>query len=440
MSFNFSAINLGCSKNLVDLEYTVWEILASNKQDIRFFEDPSDKKVEYIIINTCGFLSSSRDEAEETIKYYDDLWKKIILTGCYIPVRNDDFLSNLKNLYKVFPIEESEDIVKKVFQFKEKKLDNYLKNIERLNSTKKAFIWSGDKTRFPFNSPYSYEFVKISEGCDNRCSFCIIPKIRWNQTSRPIEDIILEIKKLVTIWVKEIEIISQDTTRYGKDLYGEVKLFELLEEIEKIDMDFRFRLFYLYPDILTLEHLKKLKRFKKFIPYFDLPVQHINPSILKLMWRFYDDNHIFALLDFIKKEFKDAFLHTNFIIWFPSEWEKEFGDLVDFAKKYKFDSVSMFWYHDEKLAWSSKLENKVSEEDIRKRVEFMSKILNKIYAKKEQERKWKEFVGFINDFDKKSVTVRWEYKAPEIDELDIISRKNVISWKIEIWEKIKYFI
>lgn len=439
MTFNFSSINLGCSKNLVDLEYIVWEILSS-KEDINYFENPEDPNTEYLIINTCWFLSSSREEAEETIKLYDKLWKKIILTWCYIPVRDDDFLKSIKNLYKIFPIEESEKITNKIFDFKEKKLDFYIKNLERLNDTKKAFIWSWKKTRFPFNSPYSYEFVKIAEWCDNRCSFCIIPKIRWNQTSRPIDDIIFEIKNLVNLWVKEIEIISQDTTRYGKDLYGEIKLFELLEEIEKIPLDFKYRLFYLYPDNLVLNNIKKLKEFKKFIPYFDIPVQHINPYILKLMGRFYDDKHIFSLLDFIKTEFKDAFLHTNFIIWFPWEWDKEFNDLVLFAKKYEFDSVSMFGYHDEKLASSSKLDNKVTEEIIKKRVKIMSGILNKIYEKKEKERIWKEFIGFIHDFDEKNIYVRHEYKAPEIDELDKISKENILSWKINIGEKIKYFI
>ncbi len=439
MTFNFSSINLGCSKNLVDLEYIVWELL-SWKEDINYYENPEDINTEYVIINTCWFLSSSRQEAEKTIKFYDKLWKKIILTGCYIPVRDDDFLNSLKNLYKVFPIEESESITKKIYDYKENRLDNYIKNIERLNDKKNAFIWSWAKTRFPFNSPYSYEFVKIAEWCDNRCSFCIIPKIRWNQTSRPIEDIILEIKKLVSLWVKEIEIISQDTTRYWKDLYWVVRLFELLEEIEKIPLDFKYRLFYLYPDTLALNQIKKLKDFKKFIPYFDIPVQHINPKILKLMGRFYDDKHIIKLLDFIKMEFKDAFLHTNFIVWFPSEWESEFNDLVEFAKKYEFDSVSMFGYHDEKLAWSSHLDNKVSNKIIERRVKYMSKVLNKIYYKKEKKRVWKEFIGFIHDYDDKIIKVRREHKAPEIDELDTISKKNIISWKIEIWEKINYYI
>ncbi len=452
MKFYFSAINLGCTKNLVDLEYVVWQILSSQSwNDIRFFEEPEAKQVEYIVINTCWFLSSSRDEAENTIRYYDDLWKKIILMWCYIPVRDDDFLNSLKNLYKIIPQKESEhinseifgwdkkvDLVSKVQNFKEWRLKDYLKNLDRLESDKKAFIWSGKSTRMPFNSPYWHEFVKISEWCDNRCSFCIIPKIRWDQKSRPIEDILDEIKNLVNMWIKEIEIISQDTTRYGSDLYGEVRFFELLEEIEKLDLDFRYRIFYLYPDILTFSHLEKLKSFKKFIPYFDLPFQHISPKILKRMWRFYDDNHIFKLLDFIKSEFNDLFLHTNFIVWFPWEDEDDFNELVNFAKKYEFDSVSMFGYHDEQLASSSKLDQKVDDSEIIKRVEILSEILNEIYNKKENFRIWKEFTWYIYDFDDEKAYIRWEYKAPELDELDTVPLKNIINWNIEIWEKVIY--
>lgn len=450
MDFFFSAINLWCSKNLVDLEYVIWNILSNqNNKNIKFFEEPENNQVKYLIINTCWFLSSSRDEAEETIRYYDNLWKKIILMWCYIPVRDDKFLSSLKNLHKIIPQKESEksidDLVwnknsleSKIKNFKENKLKDYLNNLDRLETDKKAFVWSWKSVRLPFNSPYWHEFVKISEWCDNRCSFCIIPKIRWDQKSRSIEDIIEEIKKLVWVWVKEIEIISQDTTRYWTDLYDEAKLFELLEKIDQIDLDFKFRIFYLYPDILTFEHLKKLKKLKKFIPYFDLPFQHISEKILKRMWRFYNQKHILDLLDFIKKEFPNCFLHTNYIVWFPWEWEKEFEELIDFTKKYEFDSISMFGYHDEPLAWSSKLDEKVSDLEIQERVKKIWKVIENIYKKKEKERIWKIFSWYVYDFDEKFIKIRWELKAPEIDELDEVKLENIISWEIEVWEVVEY--
>lgn len=437
----FSAINLWCNKNLVDLEFIIWNIFVDYKaKDVNFIDNPEDKKVEFLIINTCWFLSSSRQEAEEIIDYYDKLWKKIILVWCYIPVKNNEFLSKLKNLYKIIPQEKI--LEKKIFKLseksdlKEKILNNYFDKIHK----NQAFIASWNNTRFPFNLHKSYEYVKIAEGCNNNCSFCLIPKIRWTQKSRDLKNIITEIKSLVNIWIKEIEIIAQDTTRYWIDLYGEAKLFDLLEQIEKLDLDFKFRIFYLYPDILTFENLKKLKNFKKFVPYFDLPFQHINKNILKKMWRFYDEGHIFKLLDFIKKEFKESFIHTNFIVWFPWETENDFEELIQFAKKYEFDSVSLFWYHDEKLASSSKLDWKVDSEIIIKRVEKLWKVLNKIYDKKEKQRIWKKSIWFIENISKDKIWVRWELKAPEIDELDYVSPKNIISWKIKMGEKVEYII
>jgi len=445
VKFNFSAINLWCNKNLVDTEFVIWKILSENKNnEIQFFSDPLDKKVEFIIINTCWFLSSSREEAEETIKYYDELWKKIIITWCYIPVRDDKFLLGLKNLYQVLSMdEEIENNIKKTLKekvenFKNSKINSYFHKIDKTNLNKKAFIWNWDSPRLPFNLNYGYEYVKISEWCDNRCSFCIIPQIRWNQKSRIIEDIVKEIENLVNLWAKEIEIISQDTTRYWIDLYKKPSLFTLLEEIEKINLDFKFRLFYMYPDILTLDNLKKLKNFKKFIPYFDLPFQHINPKILKRMWRFYDDKHIISVLDFIKNNFENAFIHTNFIVGFPWEHENEFDDLLNFAKKYEFDSISMFWYHDEPLAASSKLDEKNDDKTIEKRVKKLAKALEKIYKKKEENRKWKEFIGYIYDFDHKYAHIRRELTAPELDDLDVIPIKNIKSWVVWIWDKVNY--
>lgn len=437
----FSAINLWCNKNLVDLEYIIWNIFTNYKADeISFIENPENENVEFVIINTCWFLSSSREEAENVLKYYDEIWKKIILVWCYIPVKNNIFLKNLKNLYKIIPQENILD--EKIFKLKEKSdlKEKILKNYFDKIAKNQAFVVSWNKTRFPFNLQKSYEYVKIAEWCDNNCSFCLIPKIRWTQISRKIEDILSEIKSLVDIWVKEIEIIAQDTTRYWVDLYWENKLFELLEKIENLNLDFKFRLFYLYPDILTFENIKKLKNFKKFIPYFDLPFQYINPNILKKMWRFYDKKHIFSLLDFIKNEFSESFIHTNFIVWFPQETEKEFEELIDFAKKYEFDSVSIFGYHDEKLASSSKLDWKVDDKIIEKRVEKLSKILDKIYEKKQKQRIWKEFIWFIEDISSNKIWIRRELKAPEIDELDFVDKKNIISWKFKVGEKVKYKI
>ena len=450
---NFSAINLGCTKNLVDLEYTVWEILkCSDQTEINFFPDPEDEKVEYLLINTCGFLSSSRDEAESTIQYYDDLWKKLIIIGCYVPVKNDDFVKNLKNLHCITPHEDTKEVasmllwnekLKKlqrwVGKLKQDKLKKYLDSIhwDRWNS--KAFVWGSENVRAFFNAPLGHEYLKIAEWCNNTCSFCIIPKIRGKQKSRTIEDILEEVKIMVQSWIKEIEIISQDTTRYWVDLYKKPYLYELLEEIDKIEWDFVYRLFYMYPDVLSLSHLERLSKLKKMLPYFDMPFQHISPSVLKNMSRFYDENHIYKLLDYIKELFPKAFFHTNFIVWFPWETDKDFQMLLDFAKKYEFDSVSLFGYHDEVLAPSFELPNKVDFKTIASRVQAMGEVLNKIYDKKDKLNQWKQLVWIIQEVQEDwKIIVREQIKAPEIDDYDTILVKNIIEGTVGTWEKISY--
>lgn len=456
--FNFSAINLGCNKNLVDLEFAIWEILKTPSSQVNFFEDPLNNEVEYVLINTCSFLSSSRAEAEETISYYDSLGKKVIIMGCYTSLKDDDYIKTLKNLHSIVDYEELKNIWniasakktglnlkrpvldKLISKMKWKELDKYLSKIWWNQIQKKAFVWAEDTVRAYLNAPYAYEFLKISEWCDNNCSFCIIPKIRWRQNSRTIENIAAEVKTMIASGIKEIQIISQDTTRYGTDIYGwESKLYDLLEEIDKIPGDFKYRLFYMYPDSMTLSHLERLKNLKKMLPYFDIPFQHISPEILKKMGRFYNEEHIYKLLDYIKSNFPGVFIHTNFIVWFPGETENDFEKLVEFAKKYEFDSVSMFWYHDEEMAASSKLDAKVPDKEIEKRVRKLGKILNAIYDKKEELRAWKEETWYIMDFlEDDKIIVRPEIKAPEIDDYDEINISQVIDWNIDIWEKVKY--
>lgn len=422
----------------------------SNEVDIEFFTNPDEPEVEYLIINTCWFLSSSREEAENLIKEYDDKWKKVIVMGCYTEVKDDEFLSSLKNLYAVIPHNDSKNLdlifkspslqtlKSKLAGVKQDTLKNFLKNIGGDNISSKAFIWQSQDVRAYLNADYGYEYLKISEWCDNNCTFCIIPNIRGRQKSRTIEDIITEVKTMISSWIKEIQIISQDLTRYGTDLYSEAKLVDLLEAIDQLEWDFTYRIYYLYPDILTFSHLERLTKLKKMLPYFDMPFQHISPKILKLMGRFYNEDHIYMVLDFIKNNFKNAFIHTNFIVWFPGETQEDFEKLKAFAKKYEFDSVSMFGYHDEPLATSSKLSNKVDDSIIIERVWELREILEEIYDEKYEQRRKNTQVGYIHEIGENKLAVRPELHAPEIDDLDYIKTSQVLSGNIWIWEKIQY--
>lgn len=443
---NFSAINLGCNKNMVDTEFTIWEILKLNSSEveINFYPDPEDEEVEYVIINTCWFLSSSRAEAEETIWYYDNMWKKVILIGCYVPVKDDSFLSSLKNLEAVVPYEEVKNtssillnntnltkLQTGLANLKKEKLKSYLSSIGWDQIGTKAHIYWTESVRAFLHSYKWYEYLKIAEWCNNKCSFCIIPNIRWKQRSRSIEDILEEVKIMVNSGIKEIEIISQDTTRYWVDLYKAPYLLELLEKIDEIEWDFKIRLFYMYPDILSMTHIDRLANLKKLLPYFDFPFQHISPNVLKNMNRFYDDSHINKIIDYIKEKFSNNFFHTNFIIGFPWETEDDFNMLLDFAKKYEFDSVSVFGYHDEPLADSNKLPNKIDSKTIKSRVKTMKTLLNEIYDKKDKARLNTKQIWFIEELYDDYAIIRPEIKAPEIDDLDKVDFRD-IDWDFDL--------
>ena len=217
------------------------------------------------------------------------------------------------------------------------------------------------------NIDLGFEYLKIAEGCNNHCSFCIIPKIRGKQT------FFLQCMK-----IKELILIAQDSTRYGVDLYGKAQLFELLEAIDQIEADFHYRVLYLYPDLLTKKHLERLTKLEKFIPYFDLPLQHASPKILKAMGRFYNHDMTLELLEFIKQQFPERFIRTNFIIGFPGETEEDFQLLMEFIQQDWFENIALFEYHDEPLAASSQLPNKVDAQTIRKRFLAAKKLVDQL--------------------------------------------------------------
>ncbi|MDR3168742.1 MAG: radical SAM protein [Candidatus Peribacteria bacterium] len=211
----------------------------------------------------------------------------------------------------------------------------------------------------------------------------------------PIPKLVREVENLVQQGAKEIILIAQDSTRYGVDLYGKPQLFELLEEIEVLEGDFRYRVLYLYPDLLTLKQLEKLTGFQKFIPYFDIPLQHSAGSVLKRMGRFYDEKSIHKFLHFIKTAFPLYFIRTNFIIGFPGETEEEFEHLKAFIKLNYFDNIALFEYHDEPLAKSFQLSGKVEEKVIRRRFHELHQLVNQLSINHSQARKGKEEWGWV---------------------------------------------
>jgi len=442
--FNFSFINLGCNKNLVDTQFLMWRIFDMGKNnpnyEVNYFTDPYDKAAKIVFLNTCGFISSWREEMLKVMNNLLKKWKKVYLLGCGL-----QYYENLikKNSHP----EWNEGYILHCVQN-----DNKINKISR-NDFEKVTInnlikWYNSQTFSDFrftkwprvytNAEYKFEYLKIAEWCDNNCTFCIIPKIRWKQKSMPMEKIIDEVKNMIKAGIKEIILIAQDTSSYGTDIYGKWMLLELLKKMEKIKADFKFRLLYLYPDLLTLKWLKDLKWMRKFIPYFDIPLQHISSDVLKRMGRFYDKKKIYEILNFISKNFKSKFIRTNSIIWFPWESKKDFEELKRFIKEGWFDNIALFEYHDEKFSTASKLSNKIPAKTIRKRFNEVKKLVDELFERKQKLRKWEKETWFIMDFETsnyKPSTINYKLfvrpwlNAPEIDSYDKIDMKKIIDKK-----------
>lgn len=432
----FSFINLGCTKNLVDTQFLLGRILERRPDQFFYAVDPFSDEVELVFLNTCGFISSGRQEMFHTMKKLLRKKKKICLLGCAVQyfeklvkdARLSDAETQEWETLKSHPgltfLSRSE-----LANFEPSLLEKPLIAGGEQLFDGSDFQWQ-ENARAYTNSELGFEYLKIAEGCNNHCSFCIIPTIRGKQRSLSLEAVIAEARNLIASGVRELILIAQDSTRYGVDLYGKSQLFELLEGIDALEGDFHYRVLYLYPDLLTKKHLERLTKLKKFIPYFDLPLQHASPKILKAMGRFYDHQMTLELLNFIERHFPERFVRTNFIIGFPGETEEDFQVLMDFIRGDWFENIALFEYHDEPLAASSLLPDKVEAKTIRKRFLEAKKLVDELQAQRSQHAT-KEKTWTISEFRSDTqgnwrLMVRPFLHCPEIDEEDEIQVEQVM--------------
>jgi len=412
---------------------------------VNYFADPFDKKTDIVFLNSCGFISSARDEMMDMLRQLTKAKKTIYLIWCglqYYKTMMPTTMEKMKfaeftNLHFLSWNDfESVTIRQLIAGYTSKEFGDFT-----FANTPRAYT----------NAHLGFEYLKISEWCDNACTFCIIPRIRGKQVSLPIETIVSEVENMIDAWIKEIVLIAQDTARYGMDLYRRKPMLgELLKKIDAIPGDFTYRLLYLYPDILSKDQLKEMTKLQKFIPYFDIPLQHISPTVLKRMGRFYHTRSINSLISTIKKIFPISYIRTNIIVGFPGETKEDFNQLKTYLKNSDFDNIALFEYHDEPFATSSKLPDKIDEKEIRKRFLDLKKIVDSLLAKKAKARKGKEEIGYITWIENwklkiENLVVRPWLHAPEIDAYDEISLKQVV-WilnkksELEIWDKIIYTV
>jgi len=430
-----SSINLGCTKNLVDIQFLLWKFFSFENSDLQYCPDPFEKSVELIFLNTCWFISSGRDEMFATLEELLEAWKKVYLIGC--AVQYFQKLISEENVAR----DIGEETYREWLDWQQFLSNENVFLLSREDAKKVSLddlkIWFSskrfeefvhmDSPRFYSNIDLWFEYLKISEWCNNQCAFCAIPKIRWKQKSLTICQIWQEARDMIKQWVKEIILISQDSTRYWVDIYWEPELLTLLRDLEMMNEDFMFRVLYMYPDLLTFEWFEGLLELEKFIPYFDLPLQHINAKLLKKMWRYSDVKEIRNMLKFIRENFEWAYIRTNFIVWFPWETSEMVDELADFIGEWWFDNVALFEYHDEPLAPSYKSKDKIDSKEIHNRFRYLRDIWEPIFETQEKERKQEKQVWFVEEISDNKIIVRPWIHAPEIDSVDEISIENIES-------------
>ncbi len=337
-------ISLGCSKNLVVTE----EIIGLfKKHNYEIVDDASDADI--LLINTCGFIESAKDEGIKTIlefaDYKEDKLKYLIVTGCLVERYEEELKREIPEVDLFVSIKD--------YNLLWNKIDNLInhKDDSDLLSYKNRVLTTGD----------TMAYLKIAEGCSNYCTYCAIPYIQGKYISRKYEDIIDEANLLAKKGIKELVVIAQDTTKYGIDLYGKSRLAELLNDIAKIPGIKWIRFLYSYPETIDDELIQVVKNNKKICHYFDLPIQHINDRILKLMNRKSDGQSIRNLITKLRKEIPDVILRTTLIVGFPGETEEEFNELCEFVKNSKFDRLGAFAYSAEDGTPAAKFKEQIDE-------------------------------------------------------------------------------
>lgn len=342
---NVGFISLGCTKNLIDTEMAIGLFKSNNYKIVNNVEE-----AEIIVINTCGFIESAKEEAINTILEMAEYktigkCKYLIAMGCLVQRYKKELEKAIPEVDLFLSIDEYPNFWGKIESLVKNKEEMHTEKMDYLN----RIITTGKTTTY----------LKIAEGCSNRCTYCAIPNIRGPYISRPFEEIIEEAKKLSKQGYKEIIVIAQDTTKYGIDLYGKSRFPELLTELAKIKEFKWIRFLYAYPESITDGLIEVVKNNKNICSYFDIPIQHISDKVLKKMNRKTTGKDIENLIEKIKKEIPDAILRTSLIVGFPGETEEDFQLLTNFVSKAKFDKLGVFKYSKEEGTPAARLPEQI---------------------------------------------------------------------------------
>ncbi len=405
-------VSLGCPKNLLDTEVMLGHVVKAGYEIT-----PEDTEADIIIINTCSFINDAKKESIDNI--LDIAWLKenanlkgIIVTGCLAQRYRDEILKEFPEVDAVLGTGSVHSIVDAIKAVEKKRKFSEFKDENEV-------ALGGDRVVTTTENAFAY--LKISEGCNNRCTYCAIPNIRGKFRSRPMDEIISEAKELVQMGVSEIVVIGQDTTAYGIDIYGEYRLHELLSRLEK-ETDVKWlRILYCYPDKITPELINEFKVNKKLVKYIDIPIQHINDRILKRMNRRGDG----ALIKKVIKDLRqidDMVIRSTAIVGFPGETEEEFMELLEYIKEAKFERFGAFSYSREEDTPAYNFNDQIDDEIKEKRLEIIMRESNEIFENYNQEQIGKEKTVIVEGYDRieKVYIARSHSEAPEIDDIKLL--------------------
>ena len=405
--YKIGMISLGCPKNQVDAERMLAQ-LYKNEFEITDCYEGADA----VIVNTCGFIDAAKQEAIENILDMaqlkaDGTVGKIIVTGCLAQRYKKEIFDEMPEVDAVVGIGANAniaDIVKRVI--------NGEKLFEMPGSDQLPL--TGERL---LTTPEYWSYLKIADGCSNRCTYCAIPSIRGDYRSVEFETVIDEAKQLAAAGTKELILIAQDTTNYGSDLYGKLRLPELLDALCEIDGIEWIRMLYCYPDKITDELLETIARRPKVLPYIDLPLQHADDGILKAMNRRGDSAFLREVIAKIRSALPDAVIRTTFIVGFPGEGEKEFENLAEFVNEIEFDRLGCFAFSPQEGTPAFNMENTVDEDVKLRRGEIIMQDQLEIVTLKNRDRIGKTYRVLVEDYDgyTDSYSGRTYMDAPEID-------------------------
>ena len=411
-------VNHGCAKNLVDAELMLG-IIAENGYEITLDETDSD----IVIVNTCSFIYDAEQESVQSILKLVNDGKKVIVTGCLSQKYKEDLKKAIPEISGMIGTTNLPDIVKVIKQIEAGKYTGLVNE-----NPKYAYPESTQRQQITMGAS---SYLKIGEGCNYSCGYCIIPKLRGKYVSRPLENIVKEAKSLAEKGVTEIILIAQDTSSYGIDLYGKPTLPKLLEELNKIKGISWIRIMYTFPTQMSDELIEAIAKLNKVVKYVDIPLQHSHPRVLESMKRPVMDYK--KLIKKIRDKIPGVSVRTSLIVGYPGETEEEFEHLYNFVKDVKFDRMGVFEYSREKGTYSDKLKPQITKKVKKQRLDKLMKLQQEISLKNNKKYIGKELECIVEGYtDDGVIILRSEHDAPEIDGLVYAkSKRQVVPGDIE---------